>query len=246
MEKKPIHINAKKEDIAKTVLMPGDPLRAKKIAREFLEDARLVTDTRAMYGYTGKFKGKEITVMGSGMGMPSMGIYAYELFEYYDVENIIRIGTCGSVNKEFSLRSVGIVKNTYNPGNFSKFLFGQENHLAKSSDEIYDLALELYKKDRKNYDFPLKEVNICTSECFNEYVKNPNELLKSIPEDLNISAFEMEAFALFETAKMFGKNAACFLTVVDANFTDERLDQKQRQEDLNNMIILALNVANEL
>lgn len=246
MEKKPIHINAKKEDIAKTVLMPGDPLRAKKIAREFLEDARLVTDTRAMYGYTGKFKGKEITVMGSGMGMPSMGIYAYELFEYYDVENIIRIGTCGSVNEEFSLRSVGIVKNTYNPGNFSKFLFGQENHLAKSSDKIYDLALELYKKDRKNYDFPLKEVNICTSECFNEYVKNPDELLKSIPEDLNISAFEMEAFALFETAKMFGKNAACFLTVVDANFTDERLDQKQRQEDLNNMIILALNVANEL
>lgn len=243
MEKQPIHINAKKEEIAKIVLMPGDPLRAKKIAEEFLEDARLVTDTRAMYGFTGRYKGKEITVMGSGMGMPSMGIYAYELFEFYDVDTIIRVGTCGSVNEEFGLRNVGLVNLAYNSGDFGKMLTGEEVHISYPAEEIVSLAKEIYNSDKEKYNFPLKEVSICTSECFNEYVKNPNALNESLPSELNIAGFEMEAFALFETAKMFGKKAGCFLTVVDASFTDERLTSVERQEDLNNMINLALDTA---
>lgn len=246
MEKEPIHINAKKEDIAKIVLMPGDPLRAKKVADEFLEDARLVTDTRAMYGFTGKYNGKDITVMGSGMGMPSMGIYAYELFKYYDVDTIIRIGTCGSINEDFYLRNVGVVNLAYNEGNFGKALTGKEVHVSYPTREIVDLAKNIYNENKDKYNFTLKEVSICTSECFNEYVVDPEALNNSLPKKLNISGFEMEAFALFETAKMFEKKAGCFLTVVDASYTDERLTSFERQEDLNNMITLALDTAKEM
>lgn len=246
MEKQPIHINAKKGEIAKIVLMPGDPLRAKKIANEYLENARLVTDTRAMYGYTGEFEGKKITVMGSGMGMPSMGIYSYELFKYYDVDTIIRIGTCGSINPNFPLRCVGMVKSSYNEGEFGKSLTGKNVHISYPSKAILDITKTIYNENKEKFNFPLKEVTICTSECFNEYVKYPENLIAGLPKELDISGFEMEAFALFETAKMFGKKAACFLTVVDASYTDERLNQEQRQEDLDNMIKLALNVAKEL
>ena len=244
MEKMPIHINAKKGKIAKTVLMPGDPLRAKMIAENFLEDAKKVTDTRAMYGFTGKYKGEEITVMGSGMGMPSMGIYAYELFEYYDVENIIRIGSCGSIDEEFGLRNVGLVNLAYNSGEFARVLTGEENHVSYPSEEINKKILDMYEE--LEYKFPLKNVNICTSECFNEYVINPEKLIEDMPEDLSIKGFEMEAFALFETAKRFNKNAACLLTVVDASYTDERLTSEERQEDLVNMIRLALETAKTL
>ena len=110
----PIHMNAKKEDIAKIVLMPGDPLRAKYIAEKFLEDARLVNEVRGMYAFTGKYKGKDVTVMGSGMGMASIGIYCYELYNFYDVDTIIRTGTCGAFDEDIELLDVLLVDNAYN------------------------------------------------------------------------------------------------------------------------------------
>ena len=121
------HNEAKLEDIAKTVLMPGDPLRAKYIAENFLENAKLVNSVRHMLAYTGTYKGKTITVFPSGMGMPSMGIYSYELYKFYNVENIIRIGTCGSFNKDLKLLDSILVTKSYTPGNFSLALTGEEN-----------------------------------------------------------------------------------------------------------------------
>lgn len=127
------HNDAKKEDIAKIVLMPGDPLRAKYIADNFLEDVRLVNSVRNMYGYTGKYKGKEITVFASGMGMPSMGIYCFELYKFYDVETIIRIGSCGGYSQDLNLFDTVLLDNTYTEGNFAFSFDCGNTHIAKAT-----------------------------------------------------------------------------------------------------------------
>ena len=126
------HISSKKEDIAKTVLCPGDPLRAKYIAENFLENSRLVNSVRNILAYTGTYKGKEITVFASGMGMPSMGIYCYELYKFYDVETIIRIGSCGAYDDSLNLMDTVLVKKSYTEGNFAKALNNKDCHLIES------------------------------------------------------------------------------------------------------------------
>lgn len=231
-----IHNEAKKGEIAKRVLMPGDPLRAKYIAENFLENAKLVNQIRNMFAFTGTYKGKEVTVMASGMGMPSMGIYCYELYQFYDVEAILRIGSCGAYVEELNLLDIILVEESYTTGNFAENISGQKWDTVKASAKLNAEIEETARKQKIAY----KKENVVTTECFDKYILKPEEYVKKLPPDKNITCSEMEAFALFYTAKCLGKQAACLLTVVDSNCKQEVLPAKAREKSLNDMIKLAL------
>ena len=233
------HISSKKEDIAKTVLCPGDPLRAKYIAENFLENSRLVNSVRNILAYTGTYKGKEITVFASGMGMPSMGIYCYELYKFYDVETIIRIGSCGAYDDSLNLMDTVLVKKSYTEGNFAKALNNKDCHLIESDLDLNNKI----KQTAEKLNIKCIEGNALCSECFDYYIEDINTLLNRLPSDLKISACEMEAFALFYTAKYLNKKAACLLTVVDSHYKKQEISAEAREKSLNNMIILALETA---
>lgn len=233
------HISSKKEDIAKTVLCPGDPLRAKYIAENFLENSRLVNSVRNILAYTGTYKGKEITVFASGMGMPSMGIYCYELYKFYDVETIIRIGSCGAYDDSLNLMDTVLVKKSYTEGNFAKALNNKDCHLIESDLDLNNKI----KQTAEKLNIKCIEGNALCSECFDYYIEDINTLLNRLPSDLKISACEMEAFALFYTAKYLNKKAACLLTVVDSHYKKQEISTEAREKSLNNMIILALETA---
>lgn len=233
------HISSKKEDISKTVLCPGDPLRAKYIAENFLENPRLVNSVRNILAYTGTYKGKEITVFASGMGMPSMGIYCYELYKFYNVETIIRIGSCGAYDDSLNLMDTVLVKKSYTEGNFAKSLNNTDCHLIESDLDLNNKI----KQTARNLNIKCIEGNALCSECFDYYIEDINTLLNRLPSDLKISACEMEAFALFYTAKYLNKKAACLLTVVDSHYKKQEISAEAREKSLNNMIILALETA---
>lgn len=230
------HINAKKEDISKIVLAPGDPLRAKYIAENFLENAQLVNTTRNMLAYTGTYKGLNITVFSTGMGMPSMGIYCYELYKYYNVEKIIRIGSCGAYREDLKLLDTILVDNSYTEGNFAYTLNNEDCHFVEATKElnsaIEDTALE--------NDIKLFKGNIFCSEVFDKYVADGKILVGRFPAQYNIIAAEMESFALFYTAKLLNKQAACLLTVVDTISDKREISSEDREKSLNNMINVAL------
>ena len=230
------HNEAKYGEIAKNVLMPGDPLRAKYIADNFLEDCKLVNKVRNMYGYTGKYKGVEITVFASGMGMPSMGIYAYELYKFYDVENIIRIGTCGALSPELELFDTILVEDSYTKGNFAIALKHVDEHLVKSDTELNELII----KSAEENNIKLVRGNVNCNEIFDYYDDKFEDFLESLPKDLKIIATEMESFSLFYTAKSLGKKASCLLSVVDSRFKKEEVSTDDRQNSLNDMIKVAL------
>ena len=237
----PIHNEAKKGEIAKTVLMPGDPLRAKYIAENFMDNYKLVNKVRGMYAYTGKYKGKEITVMASGMGMPSMGIYAYELYDFYEVENIIRIGTCGAFDEKVGLLDVILVENAYNEGNFA---FNYDDKKINWSNASKGLNIIIEKVANEN-GIKYVKANIACTECFDPYQPNrARGYLSRLPKDGNIVGTEMESFALFYLASKFGKNATCLLSVVDTNYPNKANEKvvstEERQNSLNDMIKLAL------
>lgn len=232
----PIHCNAKKEDIQKTVLMPGDPLRAKYIAENFLENARLVNTVRNMLAYTGSYKEKEITVFSSGMGMPSMGIYSYELFKFYDVENIIRIGSCGSYSHDLNLADVILVNQSYTEGNFAYEWSEKECHIASAS-QLLNSIIEATSKEIK---IPCVKANTLCNDCFDGYLDNIPGFIARFPKELNIAACEMEAFALFYMANYFHKNASCLLTVVDDYYKSQSISSEAREKSLNDMITIAL------
>ena len=231
-----IHCNAKKEDIKKTVLMPGDPLRAKYIAENFLENARLVNTVRNMLAYTGTYKGKEITVFSSGMGMPSMGIYSYELFKFYDVEKIIRIGSCGAYNEKLNLFDTILVDKSYTEGNFAYEWSEKECHIAEADNEL-NLKLE---ETAKKIGITCIKGNTLCNDCFDVYLDDIQSFISRFPKDLNIIACEMEAFALFYMAKYFNRKAACLLTVVDSHYKNQESTSEERERSLNDMIKLAL------
>ena len=195
------HIHSKKEDIAKTVLCPGDPLRAKYIAENFLENSRLVNSVRNILAYTGTYKGKEVTIFASGMGMPSMGIYCYELYKFYDVETIIRIGSCGAYDESLNLMDTVLVNKSYTEGNFAMALNNNNCHLIEATPELN----KKIKETANNLNINCIEANALCSECFDYYIEDINVLLHRLPSDLKISACEMEAFALFYTAKYLNK-----------------------------------------
>ncbi len=231
-----IHCNAEKKDIEKTVLMPGDPLRAKYIAENFLQDARLVNTVRNMLAYTGTYNKKPVTVFSSGMGMPSMGIYAYELFKFYDVENIIRIGSCGAYNEELNLFDTILVDKSYNEGNFAFAWNQKDEHVAEADRELNERLEETTKK----IGIPYIKGNTYCNEVFDGYLEDMDGFIARFPKNLNIIACEMEAFALFYMAKYFRKKAACLLTVVDSHYKNQESTSEERERSLNSMIKIAM------
>lgn len=235
----PIHCNAKKEDIAKTVLMPGDPLRAKYIAENFLENARLVNTVRNMLAYTGTYNGKEITVFSHGMGMASMGIYCYELYKFYDVESIIRIGSCGAYSEDLNIFDTILVDKSYTEGNFAYEWNEKDCHLIESSEFLN----EIIESTAKEVNIPYIKGNTLCSDCFDGYLESIPNLIKRFPKNLNIIGAEMEAFALFYMAHYLGRQASCLLTVVDSHYKKQEISSEEREKSLNNMITLALESA---
>ena len=233
------HNEANLGDIAKTVIMPGDPLRAKYIAENFLDEYKLVNSVRGMYAYTGKYKGKEITVMASGMGIPSMGIYAYELYKFYEVENIIRIGSCGSYKPELKLFDIVLAENTFSESNFALTLNNEDCHIVSSNSELNSKIINTAQNSGINI-FPGNTV--CT-DCFDVYMTDVNQFLTRVPDGFNPLSAEMEAFALFYVAKLLNKKAACLMSVVDSKYIKEIATPEERETGLNNMIKLALDAS---
>ena len=234
------HIEAQKGEIAKTVLMPGDPLRAKYIAENFMEDVKLVNTVRNIFAYTGKYKGKEITVMASGMGMASMGIYAYELYKFYEVENIIRIGSCGAYAEDLELFDTILVEKSYTESNYAYAFNNVDCHLVEASSKINATIEDVAKQSG----IKCVSGNILCSDCFDAYMPETEKLHERIPNDL--IAAEMESFALFYLAKFLNKSAACLLTVVDIPNKKCQISSEERQKALNDMITLALETSLKL
>lgn len=230
------HNEANLGDIAKTVIMPGDPLRAKYIAENFLDNYKLVNSVRGIYAYTGKYKGKELTVMASGMGMPSMGIYSYELYKFYEVENIIRIGSCGGYKPDLKLFDIVLAETTFSESNFALTLNNEDCHIVSSSKDLNAIIADSAKETNIN----IRVGNTVCTDCFDVYMTDVNKFLERIPEGFNPLSAEMEAFALFYVAKILNKKAACLMSVVDSKYIKEIATPEERQTGLNNMIKLAL------
>lgn len=229
------HIEANYGEIAPLVIMPGDPLRAKYIAENMLKDAILVSDVRNIYAYTGYYNEKKVTVMAAGMGMPSAGIYYHELFSFYDVEKIIRIGTCGGATKEEKLFDLVIADKAYTTSNFAYTYTGKESNLAYPSKDLTDKLL----LSCQNNNILSHLGGVFTMDFFGPYI-DVDHLYKQIPPDINIKAEEMECFGLFLIANTLGKEAACILSVVDSPFYKEIVSSEQREAGLNNMLKVAL------
>ncbi|WP_411811206.1 purine-nucleoside phosphorylase [Chryseobacterium scophthalmum] len=230
-----VHISAKKGEIAKVVLQPGDPLRAKYIAENFLENARLVSQTRGIFYYTGTYKGKEISVGASGMGFPSIGIYSFELYTEYEVDTIIRIGTCGGYSSDVKLFDILNVENAASESTYAKYAWGFEEEFFSHQGNIYDIINETAEE----LGLKAKATNIHSSDIF--YRKDP--ATPAIATKYNCPAVEMEAFGLFANAKHLGKNAATILTVSDIIPTKEFISADEREKALKPMIELALEAA---
>lgn len=233
------HNEANKGDIAKTVVMPGDPLRAKYIAENFMENYKLVNQVRGMYAYTGTYKGKELTVMAHGMGMPSVGIYTYELFKFYDVENIIRIGSCGGYKPELKLFDIILSKNVFSESNYALTLNNDDCHIVSSSKELNNII----KNTAEDSNVKMVTGNTVCTDCFDVYMTDVNKFLNRIPDGFDPVSAEMEAFALFYNAKLLNKKAACLMSVVDSKFIKDVATPEERQTGLNTMIKLALDSA---
>ena len=231
----PVHIKCKESDIASVVIMPGDPLRAKYIAENFLEQAKLVTSVRNMLGYTGTYKGTKVTVMGSGMGMPSMSIYAFELFKYFNDEKIIRIGTCGGLVPEINVPEVILANLVYSQSNFAYQYNGYLLDTVKPSEDLN----KQIKKIAKEKNINLHVGTLMTCDVFGPYVGFDN-LLERIPKNIHPLGEEMEAFALIHVANSLKKQATCLATVVNSKYSDKVLTIEERQTSLNEMILLAL------
>ncbi len=232
---KPAHIACKKGEIAPIVVMPGDPLRAKYIADNFLSEAKLVSGTRNMYAYTGEYKGTRVTVMGSGMGMPSMSIYCFELFYFFGVKKIIRVGTCGGLIPELNVPDLIIADSAYNEGNFAYAYNGDPTHLVYPSKDLNQKILQTAEE----LDLHTYQGTIMSTETFGFYGDNEHVLAR-VPKNIQIISEEMEAFALFHIADSFEKQAACILTVVDSKFNDAFMSQEDREKSLDESITLAL------
>lgn len=227
-----IHISAKPGEIAKTVLLPGDPLRAKFFAHQYLENLRLVSDTRNIHFFTGTYRGVSLTIGASGMGCPSIGIYSYELFSQYEVDCIIRIGTCGAYTTDLRLYDLINVESAASESTYAKFAFGIEEQRLQHKGEAFD-SINLAASERN---MPVKSCAIHSSDIF--YRKENG--VPAIAVEHNCQAVEMEAFALFANAHYLNKTAATLLTVSDIIPTHERISAHQREKFLLPMVELAL------
>ncbi len=235
------HNEANLGDIAKTVIMPGDPLRAKHIAEKFLENYKLVNQVRNIYAYTGDYKGKEITVMASGMGMPSMGIYSYELFKFYDVDNIIRIGSCGAYVPELNLFDIILAKSIFSESNFALSFHNDDCHMINTNEALNQKIKETATENH----ISIVEGNTICSDCFDPYMTQEDfdSFMARVPKDFNALGAEMEAFALCYNAKLLNKKATCLMTVVDSRFKTQVATSDERENGLDNMIKIALDTS---
>ena len=236
------HNEANIGEIAKTVIMPGDPLRAKYIAENFLEDYRLVNSVRGMFAYTGKYKGKEISVMAHGMGMPSIGIYSYELYKIYNVDNIIRIGSCGAYKPELKLFDIVLSNAVFSESNYALTLNNDDCHIAYPSNDLNEIVINTARESS----IPITIGNTVCTDCFDLYMTNPNLFFERVPENFTPLASEMEAFALFYNAQLLNKKACCLMSVVDSKYISEVATPEERQNGLTTMITLALESALKL
>ena len=226
------HNTAKKEDIAAKVLMPGDPLRAKFIAENFLEGARCVNEVRNMFAFTGTYKGEPVTVMGSGMGMPSIGIYSYELFSFYDVESIIRIGSAGAYADDLKLGSIVVAQAASTDSNWM-----DQYNLPGTYAPIADFGLlENAVAAARRINIPVRVGNVVSSDVFYNAASDYNDRWKA----MGVLAVEMETAALYANAAHLGKKALGLFTISDHLYTGEALSAEDRQLGLSNMIKVAL------
>ena len=234
------HIESKKEDIAKRVLMPGDPVRAKYIANKFLSDVKLVNQTRGMLGFTGKYKGIDVTIFASGMGGPSIGIYAYELYHFYDVDKIIRIGTCGSNKENVKVRDLVIGEDAYTLSSYPKLFFDDNNKIFSGDKEIVS---SLYNHALKS-NARVEKGTIMTSDIFDVYV-DKDRYMKNYDSNIDTLVSEMEGAILYCISKHLNKKAACILTVVDSMYEKVELSSIEREQALDQMITVALDTVIE-
>ena len=230
------HIKAEVGDFAPTVLMPGDPLRAKYIAENFLSDVKLVNSVRNILGYTGTYKGKRVSVMASGMGQPSIGIYSHELFTHFGVERIIRVGTCGSYRQDINLFDILICSGACTDSNWA----GQFDLKGGTFSAISDFELTKQAYDAiKKRNLPVHVGNILSSDIF--YDVDPNSWKKWAA--LGCMGVEMESYALYATAARLNKKALCLLTVTDHFLKPEKASAQQREQGLRQMLEIALEIA---
>lgn len=228
------HISAKAGDFAPTVLMPGDPLRAKYIAEHYLENPVLVNNVRGVQGYTGYYKGKRVSVMASGMGIPSIGIYSYELFNFYGVENIIRIGSAGAIHPDLKVRNLVFGQASCTNSNYAS-QFGMPGTIAPiASYDLLEKAVAQAKKMGVSY----KVGNILASDTFYD-----DGAGSAVWGKMGVLAVEMESAALYLNAARAGKKALCICTISDHLLTGEALDAEQRQNSFHEMMELALEIA---
>ncbi|MGL5268365.1 MAG: purine-nucleoside phosphorylase [Spiroplasma sp.] len=230
------HINAKKEQVAKVVLMPGDPLRAKYIANKFLQEVEEINNVRNMLMYTGTYKGKKVTVAGSGMGMPSIGIYSYEFFKFYDVDCIIRIGSSGSYHKDIHIYDVINVSAAYSESTYAKYASDFYQDTIKSTETVKNLINKVAEENN----ILIKTGLIHSTDIF--YRANGDEW-KTNSKIQQCLAVEMEAFALFSNAIYLKKDAACLLTISDSFVSKQALSADARQSSFEKMMFLALEAA---
>ncbi|MGK7378168.1 purine-nucleoside phosphorylase [Planococcus shenhongbingii] len=229
-----VHINAKKGDIADTILLPGDPLRAKYIAENFLEDAVLYNEVRNMFGYTGTYKGKRISVQGTGMGAPSISIYVTELMNEYDVQKLIRVGTCGSIHKDVKVRDVIIAQSASSDSKMNELIFGGIDYAPTAN---FDLLLKAYNAGLEK-GLKLRVGNVFTEDVFyNDYAEHEKWA------QYGILGLEMESAALYTLAAKYGRQALSILTVSDHLLTGEVTTSEERQTTFNDMIVVALEAA---
>jgi purine-nucleoside phosphorylase len=230
------HNDAKKGQIAKTVLMPGDPLRAKFIADTFLENVECFNEVRNMFGYTGTYKGQKVSVMGSGMGMPSIGIYSYELYKFYDVENIIRVGSSGAYTSEIKLYDVVLADSAYSESSFAKTAFDYDEEVMEPSNNLNQKLLD----SANQLNFPMTTGRIHSSDVF---YRDGGPQFEQIYKETGSLCVEMESFALFANARKLNKHAACLVTISDSLVTHEATSAIERQKSFTNMMMIALEAA---
>ena len=228
------HISAKAGEFAKTVLMPGDPLRAKFVADTYLEDAVLVNSVRGINGYTGKYNGKTVSVMASGMGMPSIGIYSYELFHFYDVDNIIRIGTAGSMHEDLKVRDVAFAMGACTNSSYASQFELPGTFAPIASYDLLKKAVEVTEKMGIHY----KAGNFLSSDTFYDDSQGTMKWAK-----MGVLCVEMEAAALYMNAARAGKNALAICTISDSLVTGEVTTAEERQNSFHNMMKIALEIA---
>lgn len=231
------HNNAPKDAYAKTVLMPGDPLRAKYVADNFLSDARLVNTVRNCFGYTGFYKGMPVSVQASGMGMPSIGIYSYELYTEYGVENIIRIGSAGSYTPRLDILDVVVADSAYSDSSFAITHNGYKDKVNYPSKTLNDAILA----KASDLGINAKLCRVHSSDIF--YTDTNGETFDQIAKRTGGECVEMESFALFHTANYLQKRAACLLTISDSFVSEKKLPAEDRQKSFRTMMQLALETA---